>query len=404
MNDLIIFTLISVSLLIILVPTFLIVFKKSIIGIIGVSLLFISATVGLLSFVIANIGLVHLTWITPIVLVIILVTIQYLRIKLIKPINLLTEDIENKLSQGKLGNQFDKNLTNRKDELGRITNALENMRIKLIDIISEINQISYSISLSAKNQSNAASQISQDTSTQAASIEEVSSSIEEIASNIENNASNAQETEKISLAAQKGIESVFEKTKLSFNAVRNITDKIDIINDIAFQTNLLALNAAVEAARAGEYGKGFAVVAAEVRKLAERSKIAAEDIIKLAKSNLELADSAGKNMADMVPQVKKTTELVQEIASASMEQNNGANQVNISTQQLNTITQKNAAASEELATNSEELATQSVKLKELIAFFDLDHNTSIPANTQRNMKSQLLQYDQKEIKKVDSIF
>jgi methyl-accepting chemotaxis protein len=376
MNDLIVFSIICVTLLSILIPAVLIVFKKSIIGIISVSLLFVSATVALLAYIIARIGLVHLTWVTPIVLFILLGIIMFLRIKLIKPINQLTEDIVNKLSKGKLNYSFKNELSQRKDELGRITNALEVMRIKLIETIAEINKISFSISSSANSQSNAARQISQDSSTQAASIEEVSSSIEEIASNIQNNASNAQETEKNSLAAQQGIEIVFDQSKQSFSATKNITDKIEIINDIAFQTNILALNAAVEAARAGEYGKGFAVVAAEVRKLAERSKVAAEDIVKLAKNNLDLADGAGKNMAEMVPKVKRTTELVQEIAAASMEQNNGANQVNNSTQQLNTITQKNAAASEELATNAEELASLSIKLKELMSYFEVDNVTN----------------------------
>jgi methyl-accepting chemotaxis protein len=219
--------------------------------------------------------------------------------------------------------------------------------------------------------------ISEDASSQASSIEEVSSSIEEIGANIQNNASNAQETEKISLSAQTGIKDVFERLGKLIEATMSIIEKIGIINDIAFQTNILALNAAVEAARAGEYGRGFAVVAAEVRKLAERSKVAAEEIVELAKNNLILAEGAGQRMESMVPEVEKTTRLVQEIAAASAEQNNGTNQITATVQELNSITQKNASASEEMATNAEHLASLADQLKDHISYFKLNDTSRI---------------------------
>jgi methyl-accepting chemotaxis protein len=152
-------------------------------------------------------------------------------------------------------------------------------------------------------------------------------------------------------------------------ATKRISEKIGVINDIAFQTNILALNAAVEAARAGTEGRGFAVVASEVRKLAENSKLAADEIIVLAKDGTLLSEVAGNDSLNMVSELEKTSGLVKEITAASAEQANGVTQVNNAIQQLNNITQQNAAASEEMATSSEELSSQAEQLKEMISFF-----------------------------------
>ncbi|NJK93690.1 MAG: hypothetical protein HC905_01080 [Bacteroidales bacterium] len=159
---------------------------------------------------------------------------------------------------------------------------------------------------------------------------------------------------------------------------KSVSEKIRIINDIAFQTNLLALNAAVEAARAGEHGRGFAVVASEVRKLAERSKFAADEIVNLASESYNLNESAGKQMNETLPMIEKTSRLVLEITAASMEQNAGSDQINNAIQQLNKVTQQNAAAAEQLATSAEEMASQAEQLKELISYFNTgtSHNKS----------------------------
>lgn len=247
--------------------------------------------------------------------------------------------------------------------------SINEMVHKLRAVVTNVVNGTNYITEASQQMSSTSQELSQGANEQASSVEEVSSTIEEIAANIAQNTENSQETEKISLEAEKGINAVSESSAKATNANNTIAEKINIINDIAFQTNILALNAAVEAARAGEHGKGFAVVAAEVRKLAERSKIAADEIVTLAAESLKLSEEAGTQMKDTLPNVEKTTRLVQEISAASIEQNNGASQINNAVQQLNTVTQQNAAASEEMATSAEELASQAEQLKETVAYF-----------------------------------
>ncbi|WP_445204330.1 methyl-accepting chemotaxis protein [Tenuifilum sp.] len=168
------------------------------------------------------------------------------------------------------------------------------------------------------------------------------------------------------------MERVREASSRSVNAARAISDKINIISDIAFQTNLLALNAAVEAARAGEHGKGFAVVAAEVRRLAEHSKNAASEIVEISKNSQNLAEESGSLINGLLPEVERTSLLVEEIAAATQEQRNGINQINAAIQQLNSIAQQNASTSEELASSAEEINAQAEQLVESIGYFKLD--------------------------------
>nr|WP_320050253.1 methyl-accepting chemotaxis protein [uncultured Desulfuromonas sp.] len=259
-----------------------------------------------------------------------------------------------------------------KDEVGKMASALREMIEQLKTIVGDVRTASNNVASGSQELSASSEEMSQGATEQAASAEEASSSMEQMAANIKQNADNAMQTEKIALKssqdAQDGGKAVAETVK----AMKDIAEKISIIEEIARQTNLLALNAAIEAARAGEHGKGFAVVASEVRKLAERSQSAAAEISDLSSSSVEVAETAGEMLAKMVPDIQRTAELVQEIAAASKEQDTGADQVNKAIQQLDQVIQQNAAAAEEMASTSEELNAQAAQLQDTISFFKLD--------------------------------
>ncbi len=273
-----------------------------------------------------------------------------------------------KLSQGDLTANLD---VNQKDEVGILAQALRDMVAKLREIVTEVQSASDNVASGSEELSASAEQLSQGATEQAASVEEVSSSMEEMGSNIRQNADNATQTEKIALKAAQDAEAGGKAVVQAVGAMKNIAEKISIVEEIARQTNLLALNAAIEAARAGEHGKGFAVVAAEVRKLAERSGTAAAEISELSSSTVSVADQAGQMLTKLVPDIQRTAELVQEISAASNEQNAGAEQINKALQQLDQVIQQNASASEEMASTSEELSSQAEQLQSSISFFHL---------------------------------
>ncbi len=278
------------------------------------------------------------------------------------------------VARGDLSQQID---IDQQDEVGQLAKALNLMVVNLKEIVSNIIQGAESIASASEQVRNNSVRLSEGASEQASSIEEVSSTMEEIAANIEQNTENSLQTEKVSSETNVEIKGVASKSNQAVVANKEIANKITIINDIAFQTNLLALNAAVEAARAGEHGKGFAVVAAEVRKLAENSKVAAEEIVQLANTGLKISEEAGEVMQGIIPKVENTSKLIQEISAASSEQNNGTAQVNGAIQQLNNVTQQNVEASEELATSAEEMSSQAQQLKDMISFFAVSNKDNL---------------------------
>ncbi|MET3779367.1 methyl-accepting chemotaxis protein [Rhizobium alvei] len=266
-----------------------------------------------------------------------------------------------------------------KDTLGL---ALQSMVERLRGVVADALSASVNVSSGSQELSASSEQLSQGATEQASSAEEASASMEEMAANIKQNADNAAQTEKIARQSAKDAEVSGEAVGRAVGAMRTIAEKISIVQEIARQTDLLALNAAVEAARAGEHGKGFAVVASEVRKLAERSQAAAAEISSLSGETVKVATEAGEMLNRLVPDIRKTAELVSEISAACREQDIGAAQINEAIQQLDKVTQTNAGASEEMSATSEELAAQAEELQASIAFFKVDNARTKPADHQ----------------------
>ncbi|WP_051710270.1 methyl-accepting chemotaxis protein [Andreprevotia chitinilytica] len=249
--------------------------------------------------------------------------------------------------------------------------AVKHMVEQLSGIIDEVRSSAESLSAASEQVSASSQSLSQSASEQAASVEETSASMEEMAASVSQNADHARANDAIANQAAKDATDGREAVLQTTSAMKQIAKKISVIDEIAYQTNLLALNAAIEAARAGEHGKGFAVVASEVRKLAEHSQAAAQEIGQLAGGSVELAERAGQLLEQMQPSIRKTADLVQEIASASSEQSTGIAQINQAIDQLSQTTQSNASSAEELSATAEEMSSQAEQLQQLMAFFKL---------------------------------
>jgi methyl-accepting chemotaxis protein len=311
-----------------------------------------------------------------VIVVLISVIVSYLfRYIAIKPIEELKAAVE-KIASGDLDSHVE---VTKHDEIGLLHSALKNMVEKLRNVLIDVKTTADNVASGSQQISSSASQLSEGTTQQAASAEEASSSVEEMNATIKQNADNAHQTEKIALKSALDAQESGKAVTETVSAMKEIASRISIIEEIARQTNLLALNAAIEAARAGEHGRGFAVVASEVRKLAERSQVAAGEISKLSTISVDVAEKAGTMLARLVPDIQKTAELVQEISAASKEQTTGADQINSSIQQLNQVIQQNAGAGEEMSSTAEELSSQAEQLQSTISFFKLAATAAAPA-------------------------
>jgi len=277
-----------------------------------------------------------------------------------------------RIAQGELAQDIAALKGKRDDEIGRLLGSAAEMIGRLAVVVTGVRDSSAGVSSGSEQLAAVSQTLSQGASEQAAASEQLSSSMEEMSSSVDRNADNAQETERLARDTAARAEVGRETVERSVRTMRDIAAKVGVIDEIARTTNMLALNAAIEAARAGETGRGFAVVAAEVRKLAQHSLEAAAEIALLAETSVETAGETDRFIQGMVPDIKKTAELVGEISVSTREQAVGIDQIKQALLQLDQVVQQNASSSEQIASMAEDLSEEARTLSDMISFFKLD--------------------------------
>ncbi len=350
---------------------FRLIYKNSIVFIIVASLVSTCAITAICAYEIALRGNIHLLWVVPVMVSVLALIFIIVNRAIAKPLK-ETAGVLSEVSEGRLKGITHDRYAARKNEIGVLASSVNSMVARLSQIISDVSDVTQSLASASSQATGTAQELSQGAAEQASAVEEVSTSLEELTSSVKQNASTASETEKAALKAAEDADKSGRSVQETVQTMREIATKILIIEEIARQTNLLALNAAIEAARAGEHGKGFAVVASEVRRLAEKSQTAAAEINKMSSITSSVAETAGAMLSRLIPDIRRTAELVQEVAVASAEQANGIELINRAVGQLDQVVQSNSASAEQSSGYAEELNTQAEQLTETMGWFKLD--------------------------------
>ncbi len=346
-------------------------YRRTIIFSTAMTVFIASMGIAIVAFTIGNKGFSHIAWAVPVCLVWLLSANMVAKRIVKRPIQELNQKI-NEMSNGDLNIRISKQTLSQKNEVGQIAHSVISLRDELKSVVQEIHACAQSVTQMGEELKRFAVNLSEGTTMQSASVEELSSSMEDMVTFITQNATNAKETEVLAIEASRKLETSNQTIESALGYNQTIAERISIINDIAFQTNILALNAAVEAARAGEQGRGFAVVAQEVRKLAERSRNAAEEIVSLSEQGIRVSANAKDNLQAVVPQIRRTSQLVQEISAASGEQSHGSNQIHQAIAQVSSQSQETAQTADMLVDAASNLKEHSETLLTSIGFFKIN--------------------------------